>query len=115
MSAPIIIVVASPIAFTVVTVVLSKFTVNESVVTLVVGFSPNLISSLTTRLLLIVVVPIKSPMLMFAAPPAKLTVLALSLTRLNSLAVVVKSPPSTAMSSSKVTSPSTVPPVILFR
>ena len=64
----------------------------------------NAVVPVTTRLLLIVVVPVAAPMLTAVPAPAKLTVVALALTRLIEVCVVSKLPPLRLMSPSTVTS-----------
>ena len=89
--------VAAPNAFTVVAVVLAKL----KVVVLTVKSPPSILTSpSTSRLLLMLVVPVAAPISNVVAAPAKLTVVAEVLTRLNVAVLAIRSPPSIVMSPS---------------
>jgi len=88
-------VVAAPNALTVVAVVLAKL----NVVVDTVRSPPSILTSpSTSKLLLILVVPVLAPILISVPSPAKLTIGAFALIKLNVPAVVVRSPPLTARS-----------------
>ena len=91
-------VVAAPNRLPVVAVVLARL----KIAVLTVKSPPSMLTSpSTSRLLLTLVVPVAAPICMFVAAPAKFTVVALVLAKLNVVVLTVKSPPS------MLTSPST--------
>ena len=93
--APTAMVVPAPPKFIVVAVVLAKLNVDV----LTVKSPPSILTSpSTSKLLLMLVVPVAAPSSNVVAAPNALTVAAVAFSKLNVVAVVVISPPLTARS-----------------